>query len=159
MLRVICAAAVVLSLLYFAAVLALMLVPLCATPTSLRCVRTYNVKDPTNNTTARPIDTTVGGLMTAYPSPNNFAAAGDGLNTGTFVWNPPTAIRGPAINVRVDHNFNTNNSIFARYLWYDYNTLKGDPLNGRPQVYHDNPPLGEVFRRTSNLAIGWRRVF
>jgi hypothetical protein len=25
-------------------------------------------------------------------------------------------------------------------------------------VYPDNPPLGEVFRRTSNLAIGWRRV-
>jgi hypothetical protein len=136
-----------------------LLVPLCATPTSLRCVRTYNVKDPTNNTAARPIDTVVGGLLTAYPSPNNFAAAGDGLNTATFLWNPPTAIRGPAINVRVDHNFNENNSVFARYLWSDYNTLKGDPLNGRPQVYPDNPPLGEVFRRTSNLAISWRRVF
>src|ERR1051325_1919679 len=135
-----------------------LVVPLCATPTSLRCVRTYNIKDPTNNTAARPIDSVVGGLLTAYPSPNNFAAAGDGLNTATFLWNPPTGIRGPAYNVRVDHNFNENNSVFARYLWSDYNTLKGDPLNGRPQVYPDNPPQGEVFRRTSNLAIGWRRV-
>src|ERR1041384_5932428 len=135
-----------------------LLVPLCATSTSLRCIRTYNIKDPLNNTSARPIDATVAGLLTAYPSPNNFAAAGDGLNTATFLWNPPTAIRGPSISARVDHNFNDNNSIFVRYLWSDYNTLKGDPLNGRPQVYPDNPPQGEVFRRTSNLAIGWRRV-
>jgi hypothetical protein len=136
-----------------------LLVPLCATPTSLRCIRTYNIKDPSNNQQSRPIDSVVGGLLTSYPSPNNFAAAGDGLNTATFLWNPPTAIRGPAINVRVDHNFNENNSMFVRYLWSDYNTLKGDPLNGRPQVYPDNPALGEVFRRTSNLAIGWRRNF
>lgn len=135
-----------------------LLVPLCATPTSLRCVRVYDVKSATNNTQSRPIDTTVASLLTAYPSPNNFAAAGDGLNTATFLWNPPTAIRGPAINVRVDHNFNQNNSVFARYLWSDYNTLKGDPLNGRPQIYPNNPPQGEVFRRTSNLAIGYRRV-
>ena len=135
-----------------------LLVPLCATPSSLRCVRVYNVNDPVNNTAGRPIDSVVNGLLTAYPSPNNFAAAGDGLNTGTFLWNPPTAIRGPAINVRVDHNFSDKNSLFVRYLWSDYNTLKGDPLNGRPQVYPDNPPQGEVFRRTSNLAIGWRRV-
>src|SRR5688572_6538264 len=135
-----------------------LVVPLCATPTSLRCVRVYDVNSAVNNTLARPLDTTVAGLLTDYPSPNNFAAAGDGLNTATFLWNPPTAIRGPAINARVDHNFNENNSIFARYLWSDYNTLKGDPLNGRPQVYPDNPPQGEVFRRTSNLAVGWRRV-
>ncbi|PWT87364.1 MAG: TonB-dependent receptor, partial [Blastocatellia bacterium] len=135
-----------------------LLVPLCATPTSLRCVRTYDIKAGTNNTQGRPLDTTVASLLTAYPSPNNFAAAGDGLNTATYAWNPPTAIRGPSFNVRIDHNFNQNNSIFGRYLWSDYNTLKGDPLNGRPQVYPNNPALGEVFRRTSNLALGYRRV-
>jgi len=48
--------------------------------------------------------------------------------------------------------------MFGRFLWSDYNTLKGDPLNGRPQVYPDNPPQGEVFRRTSNLALSYRRV-
>ena len=134
------------------------IVPVCATPTSVRCIRVYDVKAALNNTAARPLDATIANLLTAYPSPNNFAAAGDGLNTATFLWNPPTAVRGPAISARVDHNFNQNNSIFGRYLWSDYNTLKGDPLNGRPQVYPDNPPQGEVFRRTSNLAIGWRRV-
>jgi len=138
-----------------------LLVPLCATAASLRCVRTYDIRTTGvggNNTLGRPLDTTVATLMKAYPIPNNFAAAGDGLNTATFAWNPPTAIRGPSFSGRIDHNFNANNSMFVRYLWSDYNTLKGDPLNGRPQVYPDNPPQGEVFRRTSNLAISYRRV-
>src|SRR5207248_4574514 len=135
-----------------------LVVPLCATATSLRCVRTYDVKTGTNNTTGRALDSTVASLLTAYPSPNNFAATGDGLNTATYAWNPPTAVRGPAINIRIDHNFNANNSMFGRYLFSDYNTLKGDPLNGRPQVYPNNPPQGEVFRRTSNLALSYRRV-
>jgi len=119
------------------------------------CIRTYSLQ---GNNPAKTLDSVTAGLLKAYPLPNNFAAAGDGLNTGTFVWNPPTAVRGPAINIRIDHNFNANNSMFGRYLWSDYNTLDGDPLNGRPQVYPDNPPLGEVFRRTSNLALSYRRV-
>src|SRR5712671_2042247 len=138
-----------------------LLVPLCATATSLRCIRTYDARTTGvggNNTLGRPLDTTVATLFKAYPIPNNFAATGDGLNTATYSWNPPTAIRGPAYSGRIDHNFNANNSMFVRYLWSDYNTLKGDPLNGRPQVYPDNPPLGEVFRRTSNLAVSYRRV-
>ncbi len=138
-----------------------LLVPLCATATSQRCVRTYDIRTTGvggNNTTGRPLDSTVATLLKAYPNPNNFAAIGDGLNTATYAWNPPTAIRGPAINGRIDHNFNASNSMFVRYLWSDYNTLKGDPLNGRPQIYPDNPPLGEVFRRTSNLAVSYRRV-
>jgi hypothetical protein len=135
-----------------------LVVPICPTNSSLRCVRVYDIKDTNNNQGGKTLDSVVAGLLKAYPSPNNFAAAGDGLNTATFLWNPPTAVRGPAINVRVDHNFSEKNSVFVRYLWSDYNTLKGDPLNGRPQIYPDNPPQGEVFRRTSNLAIGWRRV-
>src|SRR6266567_3400082 len=132
-------------------------VPLCATPTSIGCVRTYDSRLASNNTQARPLDTAVAGFLTPMPLPNKFTS-GDGLNTATFLWNPPTAVRGPAINARIDHNFNANNSIFGRYLWSDYNTLKGDPLNGRPQLYPASPAFGEVFRRTSNLALSYRRV-
>jgi hypothetical protein len=132
-------------------------VPLCATPTSLRCVRVYDTRSATNNTAARPVDTAVASILTPLPLPNNFTS-GDGLNTGAFLWNPPTSVRGPAISARIDHNFNDNNSVFGRYLWSKYDTLKGDPLNGRPQVYPNSPPLGEVFRTTSNLALSWRRV-
>ena len=135
-------------------------VQVCATSTSVGCVRVYDVRTGTNNTLGRTFDTVTSALILARPAPNNFGVAGDGLNTGAFLWNPPTEVRGPAIAARVDHNFNQSNSIFARYLFSDYNTLKGDPLNGRPQVFPgDFPPLGEVYRRTSNLAIGYRRVF
>jgi hypothetical protein len=137
-----------------------LLVPICATPTSLRCVRTYDIRSALNNPNNianRTLDSVVASVLSPVPGPNNFSF-GDGLNTAGFLWNPPTAVRGPAYSVRVDHNFNDNNSIFVRYLFSDYNTLKGDPLNGRPQVFPEGPPLGEVYRRTSNLAISYRRV-
>src|SRR3989449_8673299 len=135
-------------------------VPLCPTPTTgVRCVRTYDTRTtgPGGNNPGKTLDSAVAAIPQPLPLPNNFTS-GDGLNTAGFLWNPPTQVRGPAIAARIDHNFNANNSIFGRYLWSDYNTLKGDPLNGRPQVYPNGPPLGEVFRRTSNLALSYRRV-
>src|SRR3989442_2802811 len=135
-------------------------VPLCPTPTTgVRCVRTYDTRTtgPGGNNPGKTLDSAVAAILQPLPLPNNFTS-GDGLNTAGFLWNPPTQVRGPAIAARIDHNFNANNSIFGRYLWSDYNTLKGDPLNGRPQVYPNGPALGEVFRRTSNLAISYRRV-
>ena len=132
----------------------------CATPTSLRCIRSYDIRTATNNPNNianRTLDSVIGAIIGATPAPNNFST-GDGLNFGAFLWNPPTAVRGPAIAARIDHNFNSNNSMFGRYLFSDYNTLKGDPLNGRPQVFPGGPAFGEVFRRTSNLAVSYRRV-
>src|SRR5438874_8531932 len=81
-----------------------LVVPLCATATSLRCVRTYDIKTGSNNTTGKTLDATVASLLTAYPSPNNFSAAGDGLNTASFSWIPPSGLRGPAIHARIDCN-------------------------------------------------------
>lgn len=133
---------------------------ICATLTSLRCVRVYDIRTATNNPgniANRTLDSVISGIVNTTPLPNNYAT-GDGLNFGAFLWNPPTAVRGPAYTARVDHNFNANNSMFVRYLFSDYNTLKGDPLNGRPQVFPGGPAFGEVYRRTSNLAISYRRV-
>jgi hypothetical protein len=132
----------------------------CASLTDRNCIRTYDIRSPANNPNnigGRTLDSAVAALINPFPLPNNFGS-GDGLNTAAFLWNPPTAVRGPAIAARIDHNFNANNSMFVRYLFSDYNTLKGDPLNGRPQVFPGYPPQGEVFRRTSNLAISYRRV-
>ena len=134
-------------------------VPVCASNSQFNCVRFYDIRATANNTQSRVFDTAVAALLNPRPLPNNFSAGGDGLNTGGFLWNPPTQIKGPAITARIDHNFNENNSVFGRFLFSDYNTLKGDPLNGRPQVFPgDFPALGEVYRRTHNLAVGWRRV-
>jgi hypothetical protein len=135
-------------------------VSVCANNSAVGCVRTYDVRAGVNNTQARAFDTAVAALINPFPLPNNFNVGGDGLNTAAFLWNPPTQIRGPNYMARVDHNFNQNNSVFVRFLFSNYNTLKGDPLNGRPQVFPgDFAPLGEVFRRTHNLAISYRRVF
>ncbi len=135
-------------------------IPACATPTSKRCIQTYDIRTATNNPNNianRTLDSVIAAINGTTPVPNNYGT-GDGLNFGGFLWNPPTAIRGPAYAVRVDHNFNANNSMFGRFLFSDYNTLKGDPLNGRPQVFPGGPAFGEVFRRTSNLAVSYRRV-
>src|SRR6266498_4381278 len=133
-------------------------ISLCPTPTTgVRCIRTYDSRTATNTLTNKILDPTVASILSPIPVPNYFSS-GHGLKLADFLWNPPTAVRGPAYSARIYHNFNENNRMFGRLLWSDYNTLKGDPLNGRPQVFPNGPPLGEVFRRTSNLALSYRRV-
>lgn len=128
----------------------------CASPTDLNCVASYGfaADDPRHS----GLDPTIAKLFGSYPKPNSYAA-GDGLNTATYQWNSPTQNRGPAYMFRLDHNFNENNTVFGRYLQAEQDTLGGDPLNGRPQVFPGFPPLGEVFRSTKNIAISYRRVF
>ena len=133
-------------------------VRLCTSATDKGCVQTYNIFAAANNTQNIGADSVITKLFNSFPAPNNFAVSGDGLNTAAFLWNPPTQHKGPAIMARIDHTFNQNNSVFGRYLFADYNTLKGDPLNARPVVFPGFAPLGEVFRRTSNVAFSYRRV-
>ncbi len=136
-------------------------VPLCAGALTLGCVATYDIF--ANDPRRIGLDKVTAGLLNTYPQPNTYAALAsgiDGLNTGGYIWNPPTQFRGPAYMGRVDHTFNETNNLYGRFLYSDYNTLKGDPLNSRPQVFPgDFPALGEVYRRSHNLAINYRRTF
>src|SRR6516225_3505076 len=129
----------------------------CASPGDVNCVASYNfaVIDPKGI----GVDPTMAKLFASYPAPNNYSSFGDGLNYATYQWNPPTLYRGPNFMYRVDHTFNENNTLFARWLQGHYDTLQGDPLNARPQVFPGFPPLGEVFRATRNLAVSYRHVF
>ena len=135
-------------------------VPVCGPGVTIGCVATYDIfaNDPRHI----GMDKVTAGMLNSYPRPNTYAAVAtgiDGLNTGGFVWNPPTEFRGPNWLARVDHTFNETNAVYGRFLYSDYNTLKGDPLNSRPQVFPgDFPPLGEVFRRSHNLAVNYRRT-
>ena len=128
----------------------------CASPTDMNCVASFNFA--ANDPAHIGVDPTIAKLFGSYPAPNNFNA-GDGLNIASYEWNPPTNYRGPNYMVRIDHQIDENNNIFGRFLFGDYNTLKGDPLNGRPQVFPGFPPLGEVYRTTKNLAISYRHLF
>jgi hypothetical protein len=129
----------------------------CGSPTDMNCVASYNfaADDPQKI----GVDPTIAKLFNSYPTPNNYASLGDGLNTATYVWNPPANFRGPNYMFRLDHQIDENNNIFGRFLWGHYNTLQGDPLNARPEVFPGFPPLGEVYRTTRNLAISYRHLF
>src|SRR5437867_2810356 len=127
----------------------------CTSPTDLNCVVSFNMF--ANDPQRRGADSKIAALFNSYPKPNSYAT-GDGLNTAGYIWNPPTRNEGPNYMGRVDHNFNTDNNLFVRWLQADQNTREGDPLNARPQVFPGFPPLGEVFRATKNLAVSYRRV-
>jgi hypothetical protein len=127
----------------------------CGSPTDLNCVASFNFA--ANDPARIGVDPTIAKFFGAYPKPNSYAV-GDGLNTATYQWNPPALFRGPNFVARVDHQLNDNTSLFFRALWGHYSTLKGDPLNGRPQIFPDFPPEGEVIRQTRNFAAGFRRV-
>ena len=127
----------------------------CASPTDLNCVASYNFAG--NDPKAIGVDPSIAKLFATYPQANTYLN-GDGLNTAGYTWNAPALFRGPNYMARVDHTFNENNAMFFRALWGNYNTLQGDPLNGRPQVFPGFPPLGEVFRTTRNFAASYRRV-
>ncbi len=128
----------------------------CASATDTNCVASFNFA--ANDPLRRGVDPTIAKLFGAYPQPNSYAF-GDGLNTANYLWNPPTSIAGPQYKIRVDHKLSENQEVYVRWLHADYDTLQGDPLNGRPQVFPGFPPLGEVNRRSKNLAINHRIVF
>jgi len=128
----------------------------CASASDTNCIATYDIfaNDPRHI----GIDPTIAKLFNSYPKPNDYAA-GDGLNTATYSWNPPTQNEGPNWAIRIDHTINERNTVFGRFLYADQNTKQGDPLNGRPQVFPGFAPLGEVFRSSKNLSLGWRSQF
>jgi carboxypeptidase family protein/TonB-dependent receptor-like protein len=128
-------------------------VRVCAGASDNNCIATYDIF--ANDPRGIGIDPVMAQLFNSYPAPNDYSV-GDGLNTATYAWNPPTQNAGPYYSIRIDHTFNEKNSLFVRWLQADQNTLQGDPLNARPQVFPGFPPLGEVFRATKNLAVGYR---
>src|SRR3989475_635353 len=127
----------------------------CASASELNCIRSFNMF--ANDPLRIGADPKMLALFKTYPLPNSYIV-GDGLNTGAYVWNPPTRNEGPNYMARVDHSFNDRNTVFVRWLQADQNTREGDPLNARPQVFPGFPPLGEVFRATKNLAISYRQT-
>jgi hypothetical protein len=97
-------------------------------------------------------------MLNSFPLPNTFSIVGDGLNTASFNWNPPSQFKGPFYRGRIDHKFNDNHSIFGSFNWTKYNTEEGDFLNARPQLFPGFNPLGEVNRTSQLLSLSYRAV-
>ncbi|MBI4911028.1 MAG: carboxypeptidase regulatory-like domain-containing protein [Acidobacteria bacterium] len=128
----------------------------CGSPTDSNCVASFNI--PASDPLRAGLDPVIARQLAGYPAVNNYGA-GDGLNTGGYFWNTPFQIRGPNYMGRIDHLFNERNSIFARYIYAESNTLNGDPVNGTPQVLPGLPPLGESFWPAHHFVLSYRRVF
>lgn len=136
-------------------------VPLCDAARKTNCVAEYNIfaGDPNRLIPGAQsgADPKVKALLDKYPAPNTFTI-GDGLNTAGYAWNTPSRTEGPNYLFRLDHNFNDRQGVFGRLLYSDYDTVEGDLLNGFPRVFPDFPPLGEVKRTSTNLALNHRAV-
>ena len=131
----------------------------CASPTDLNCVQTFNIgaADPLHV----GLDAATSKQFASYPSPNGYSGGGatDGLNIGNYYWNSPYYIRGPHYTGRVDHIIDSKNTIFARYLYSEFDELNGDVQNGRPQILPGQPPLGTVVKSGHNGVVSFRHVF
>jgi hypothetical protein len=127
----------------------------CASPSDSNCVQSYDIfgNDPQHIGG----DPSVLALLKSYPAPNDYAT-GDGLNQAGYLWNAPSAVRGPRNLLRIDHTINSNNTIFFRALWATEQQLQGDLLNGRPAIFPGFPPRGEVYRPAKNFALSLRSV-
>ncbi|MBA3806714.1 MAG: carboxypeptidase regulatory-like domain-containing protein, partial [Acidobacteria bacterium] len=73
----------------------------CASGTDVNCVATYGIQSAANNPRGVVIDSSMAALFRSFPAPNRYDC-GDALNTGCFVWDPPTSHKGPAYNFRID---------------------------------------------------------
>jgi hypothetical protein len=127
----------------------------CASAAERNCIQSYNIygNDPLH---IGP-DPQVLKVLQSYPAPNTFTS-GDGLNTAGYLWNAPAQTRGPRSLIRIDHIFNSNNSVFFRVMWGNEEGLKGDPVNQRPSVFPGFPPRGERTVPAQNWVFSWRRV-
>ena len=127
----------------------------CTSAADRGCIQSYNMY--ANDPLRIGGDAQVLKLLRSYPAPNNYSS-GDGLNTAGYLWNTPYQVRGPRNILRIDHTFNSNNSVFFRVLWAEEHQLRGDPLNSRPAIYPGFPPRGEVQRPAENWALSFRTV-
>jgi hypothetical protein len=77
-----------------------------------------------------------------YPEPNDFSA-GDGINTGGYLFTAPSYIRANTFVGRVDYTLSTHHNLFARGTWdrdSDTQTPKAFPTDSGPVgffVSHD----------------------
>jgi hypothetical protein len=99
-------------------------------------------------------DPTVKALVDQTPLPNRFDA-GDGLNTGGFVFRPTETERQRDLTFKVDHVVNDRNTVFGRVYWGFQNTLCDSVNGGLPRV-PGAPCLVDTKRSPRNYAFNWR---
>jgi hypothetical protein len=102
-------------------------------------------------------DQSMSKFFNAAPLPNSYTL-GDGLNTAAYVWNAPTTDPQERFMGRIDHNFDSNNAIFFRFIISRDNTGQGDPINGGYETFPGYPTTETSQRKPENYAFSYRRV-
>lgn len=115
-------------------------------------VSTYDIA--ANDPQSIGLDSAIQNLLGKTPLPNNFGV-GDGLNVAGFTFLAPDIEKQIDFTVRIDHQFNSHNSIFGRWAHGHQNTF-GDIVNGGLQPFPTAPAVVDTFRQPRNLAISWR---
>lgn len=125
--------------------------PACGPGVPNPCIATYDI------TTGRPItvDPVLAQYIGSIPGPNDFAGAGDGLNTARLNFLAPQIEKQFDFVTRFDFNINDENSIYFRYAQGEQNTF-GDTANDGLQRLPNSPSWVDTFRTPKNLAINYR---
>jgi hypothetical protein len=115
-------------------------------------INTYDIA--ANDPAHLGLDPAIQQYLALTPLPNNFAV-GDGLNTAGYTFQAPEQERQVDFTVRIDHNFNSKNSIFGRWAHGHQNTI-GDSGNLGLQPFPNAPNIVNTTRQPRNLAVSWR---
>ncbi|MDQ2948647.1 MAG: TonB-dependent receptor, partial [Acidobacteriota bacterium] len=115
---------------------------------------TYNVV--ANDPQHIGIDKVIQGYLGNMPLPNRFDTAGtDGLNTAGFVFAAGQLERQHDDTIKVDHIFNSKNTVYFRGAWGAQDT-NCDAGNGGQPVFTGLPCIVNTERSPQNLAFNWR---
>lgn len=127
--------------------------PVCTNPVTVTpCTNSYNVA---TNPTGVGLDPRLMAYLNAMPLPNNFALAGDGLNTAAFVFAAPQSERQWDFVSKFDFKLNDKNAFYVRYAQGEQNTF-GDGANGGRPRFPTSGNFVDTFRTPKNLAVNWR---
>ncbi|MBA2501447.1 MAG: carboxypeptidase regulatory-like domain-containing protein, partial [Pyrinomonadaceae bacterium] len=115
-------------------------------------IASYNVA--ANDPRGMGLDPTVQSIIGLTALPNTFEV-GDGLNTAGYRFLATRTDPERDFNMRIDHTFNQNNSLFGRFSFGQQDTV-GDTGNAGAARFPGLPPIVATFRSPRNLAIGLR---
>ncbi|HNY38858.1 MAG TPA: carboxypeptidase regulatory-like domain-containing protein, partial [Bryobacteraceae bacterium] len=112
----------------------------CTTAGQTNCIASYNIfaADPAGI----GADQAAYSVLNSYPLPNSYAA-GDGLNTGVYVWNPPIRVRGPQVLGRIDHIVNPNNTSLPVTSTVTTRASTATPLTAAPRSFQASHPVAK----------------
>src|SRR5258706_4399937 len=115
-------------------------------------VGSYNIVQ--NDPQHLGLDPTTLAAVNQAPPPNNFTL-GDGLNTAGYTYATGLSERQHDQVIKVDHYFNSSNTVFFRGAWGSQDT-NCDSVNTGLAIFPGTPCLVNTVREPRNLAFNWR---